>query len=133
VRPRGPLRQDGGGQQDAGSGGDPIGPVFAALADPTRRYILEQLTREGTTSVPALTAELPITRQAVAKHLAMLDDAGLVERADGAGREVRYALRPHALQEAAGWMAQAEAAWDGRLDRLKRSVERQAGPRAARP
>ena len=103
---------------------DPIGPVFAALADPTRRFILERLTHEGTTSVPALTAELPITRQAVAKHLAMLDDAGLVERADGAGREVRYALRPNALHAAAGWMREAEAAWDDRLARLKRTVER---------
>ncbi|MEA2293054.1 MAG: hypothetical protein QOE86_693 [Solirubrobacteraceae bacterium] len=102
---------------------DAIGPVFAALADPTRRFILEQLTREGTTSVPALTAALPITRQAVAKHLAMLDDAGLVERADAAGREVRYALRPGALGDAAGWMRATEAAWDGRLDRLKRTVE----------
>jgi DNA-binding transcriptional ArsR family regulator len=103
---------------------DPIGPVFAALADPTRRFIIERLAAEGTTSVPALTAELPITRQAVAKHLAMLDDAGLVQRADTAGREVRYALRPDALHEAAGWMRDAEAAWDGRLDRLKRAVER---------
>jgi DNA-binding transcriptional ArsR family regulator len=100
-----------------------IGPVFAALADPTRRFILEQLTREGSTSVPALTAELPITRQAVAKHLSALDDAGLVQRAGGAGREVRYALRPHALSAAAGWLRETEAAWDGRLDRLKRTVE----------
>jgi DNA-binding transcriptional ArsR family regulator len=102
---------------------DEIGPVFAALADPTRRFILERLTTEGMTSVPALTAELPITRQAVAKHLAMLGDAGLIERADGAGREVRYALRPGALGDAAGWMRRTEAAWDGRLERLKRSVE----------
>src|ERR671939_332874 len=48
----------------------PVGPVFAALADPTRRWIVETLTREGRTSVPALTGALPITRQAVAKHLA---------------------------------------------------------------
>jgi hypothetical protein len=53
----------------------------------------------------------------------MLDDAGLVERADAAGREVRYALRPGALGDAAGWMRATEAAWDGRLDRLKRTVE----------
>jgi len=104
---------------------DAIGPVFAALADPTRRYILERLTRDGTTSVPALTAELPITRQAVAKHLATLDDAGLVERAPGGGgREVSYVLRPGALSPAATWLHDAEAAWDGRLGRLKRTVER---------
>jgi hypothetical protein len=49
---------------------DAIGPVLAALADPTRRHVVETLLREGSTSVPALTASLPMTRQAVAKHLA---------------------------------------------------------------
>ena len=61
------------------------GPVFAALADPTRRRMVEQLLRDGSTSVPALTAALPITRQAVAKHLATLGEAGLVERVPGPG------------------------------------------------
>jgi DNA-binding transcriptional ArsR family regulator len=99
------------------------GPVFAALADPTRRFIVEQLTRDGSTSVPTLTSTLPITRQAVAKHLATLDEAGLVERTPGAGREVRYTLRAGALTSAAGWMREAEEAWDDRLGRLKRTVE----------
>jgi DNA-binding transcriptional ArsR family regulator len=99
------------------------GPVFAALADPTRRWILETLTREGRTSVPALTAALPISRQAVAKHLLTLDDAGLVERVRSGGREVAYTLRPGALAPAAGWLRDAEAAWDDRLERLKRTVE----------
>ena len=103
---------------------DAVGPVFAALADPTRRQMLETLLRDGSTSVPALTAVLPITRQAVAKHLATLDDAGLVERAPAAGREVRYQLRPGALSPAADWLREAEAAWDGRLARLKQAVER---------
>ena len=84
------------------------GAVFGALADPTRRSVIDALLRDGTTSVPALTAELPISRQAVAKHLATLDEAGLVERVPGAGREVRYRL--------------AEG-WDNRLQRLKRLVE----------
>jgi DNA-binding transcriptional ArsR family regulator len=84
------------------------GLIFGALADPTRRTMLEVLERDGTTSVPALTAELPITRQAVAKHLLTLDEAGLVERISGPGREVRYRL------------AQG---WDSRLQRLKRLVE----------
>ena len=57
--------------------------------------MLDALMRDGTTSVPAL-AELPITRQAVAKHLAVLDGAGLIERQGGGGREVRYRLRPRA-------------------------------------
>jgi predicted ArsR family transcriptional regulator len=84
------------------------GLIFGALADPTRRTMLETIEREGTTSVPALTAELPITRQAVAKHLATLDEAGLIQRVPGGGREVHYRL--------------AEG-WGGRLQRLKKLVE----------
>ena len=107
---------------------DAVGPVFAALADPTRRYVVEHLLREGSTSVPALTSTLPITRQAVAKHLATLDEAGLVERdpAGGAGREVRYRLHAGALHDAMAWLREAEAAWDGRLARLKEDVERRS-------
>ncbi len=63
---------------------DDVGAVFAALADPTRRWMVEALLRDGSATVPALTAELPITRQAVAKHLSALDQAGLVERAPAA-------------------------------------------------
>jgi DNA-binding transcriptional ArsR family regulator len=100
-----------------------VGPVFAALADPTRRLMLEEMLRDGSTSVPALSAVLPITRQAVAKHLATLDHAGLVERAPAAGREVRYRLRAGALSPAAAWMQHAESAWDERLVRLKDAVE----------
>jgi DNA-binding transcriptional ArsR family regulator len=103
---------------------DHVGPVFAALADPTRRWIVERLMRDGTTSVPALAAALPITRQAVAKHMSTLDDAGLVERVARGGREVTYSLRPGALRPAADWIRTSEAAWDERLSRLKTSVER---------
>jgi DNA-binding transcriptional ArsR family regulator len=103
---------------------DEVGPVFAALADPTRRWMVESLLREGTTSVPALTAALPISRQAVAKHLATLDQAGLVERSPTGGREVRYRLRGGALVSAGAWMREAEAAWQDRLARLKDAVER---------
>jgi DNA-binding transcriptional ArsR family regulator len=103
---------------------DELGQVFAALSDPTRRVMIEALLREGTTSVPRLTAELPITRQAVAKHLATLDHAGLVERAPTSGREVRYRLRDGALVSAGTWLAQAEVAWEDRLARLKDAVER---------
>ena len=102
----------------------PGGPVFGALADPTRREMRRaRCMRDGTTSVPALTAALPITRQAVAKHLATLDDAGLVERVPGGGREVRYRLRDGALDPASAWLREAETAWDDRLKRLKRKVE----------
>jgi DNA-binding transcriptional ArsR family regulator len=103
---------------------DELGQVFAALSDPTRRTMIEALLREGTTSVPRLTAELPISRQAVAKHLATLDHAGLVERAPTGGREVRYRLRDGALVSASEWLAETESAWEQRLARLKGAVER---------
>jgi DNA-binding transcriptional ArsR family regulator len=103
---------------------DEVGRVFAALADPTRRQMVQALLRDRTTTVPALTATLPITRQAVAKHLSALDSAGLVERAPGRGREVSYRLRSGALGPAAAWIRDAESAWDERLARLKNAVER---------
>lgn len=102
---------------------DALGAVFAALADPTRRLMVESLLRDGTTTVPTLTESLPITRQAVAKHLATLRDAGLVERLDGQGREVRYRLREGALHPTTAWLRTTERAWDDRLARLKRTVE----------
>jgi ArsR family transcriptional regulator, cadmium/lead-responsive transcriptional repressor len=100
-----------------------VDQVFAALADPTRRWMVQALLRERSTSVPRLAAALPITRQAVAKHLATLDEAGLLEREPAAGREVRYRLREGALAPASAWLREAEAAWDDRLGRLKQSVE----------
>jgi DNA-binding transcriptional ArsR family regulator len=100
-----------------------VGAVFAALADPTRRHVVETLLRDGETTVPALTGELPMSRQAVAKHLAALDEAGLVV-GERTGREVLWRLRPGALRLAASWIGEAEQAWDGRLARLKRTVER---------
>ena len=86
--------------------------------------MVRTLLRDGTTTVPALTAELPITRQAVAKHLATLDGAGLVERIPSRGREVPYRLRAGALVPATAWLRETEAALDGRLARLKDAVER---------
>ncbi|HET9721191.1 MAG TPA: metalloregulator ArsR/SmtB family transcription factor [Solirubrobacteraceae bacterium] len=109
---------------------DQLGTVFAALSDPTRRRMLDVLMLEGMTSVPRLTGELPITRQAVAKHLAALSQAGLIERADGdrCGREVRYQLTPHGLRDATDWLVRADAAWEQRLARLKREVEGRVRP-----
>jgi DNA-binding transcriptional ArsR family regulator len=108
----------------AGAGlSDTVGPVFAALADPTRRSVVESLLRDGTTSVPALTAELPISRQAIAKHHATHGEAGLVERAPTPGREIRYRLRDGGLDPAASWMRATETAWDDRLTRLKATLE----------
>jgi DNA-binding transcriptional ArsR family regulator len=112
------------GRPTGAQASDELGGVFAALADPTRRQMIEALLQDGTTSVPRLTAELPITRQAVAKHLATLDHAGLIERAPAAGREVRYRLRDGALESASDWLAQTESAWERRLGRLREAVER---------
>jgi DNA-binding transcriptional ArsR family regulator len=92
--------------------------VFAALADPTRRHLLEALAaRESSTT--ELAAGLPVTRQAVAKHLAALDRAGLVA-ARREGRELRYALNTAPMGEAMAWMASVGAQWDERLVRLAR-------------
>ena len=104
-------------------GAEELDGVFAALADPTRRGVVQALLQEGSTSVPALSARLPISRQAVAKHLATLEDAGLLERLPASGREVRYGLRGEALASATAWLRDAEQAWDGRLARLKQAVE----------
>ncbi|HEY0515864.1 MAG TPA: metalloregulator ArsR/SmtB family transcription factor [Solirubrobacteraceae bacterium] len=102
---------------------DELGTVFAALADSTRRHMVQTLLRDGRTSVPALSAELPITRQAIAKHLATLQQAGLVERLPGAGREVSYGLRGEALAQASAWLREADALWERRLDRLKAAFQ----------
>ena len=105
--------------------------VFAALADPTRRHVVEQLARRGTLTATALAEDLPMTRQAVAKHLGALDAAGLVA-AQRSGREVRYRLTPDALADAASWMAEVGSAWDERLARLHALLaDRPGRPRGA--
>jgi DNA-binding transcriptional ArsR family regulator len=80
-----------------------IGAVFAALADPTRRQLVMSMARGSTVTATALSADLPMTRQAVAKHLAMLDHAGLVA-AERRGRETHYRLTPAVLSEAIDWL-----------------------------
>ena len=92
--------------------------VFAALADPTRRAVIGRLAREPL-SASALAGELPVSRQAIAKHLAALDRAGLVAT-HREGRELRYRLQPAALGDAMAWMASVGAQWDDRLARLAR-------------
>jgi DNA-binding transcriptional ArsR family regulator len=100
--------------------------VFGALADPTRRRVVETLARGGTVTASGLAEQLPITRQAVAKHLDALRGADLVA-ATRVGRETRYELRPKPLDEAARWIEMVGAEWDERLARLRRSVEGRSG------
>jgi DNA-binding transcriptional ArsR family regulator len=99
-----------------------IDSVFGALADPTRRRVVETLARGGTVTASGLAEQLPITRQAVAKHLAALRGAQLVD-STRVGRETHYELRPQPLGDAANWIHMVSAEWDGRLDALRRSVE----------
>jgi DNA-binding transcriptional ArsR family regulator len=97
--------------------------VFAAIADPTRRRLIETLAGGGSATASGLAAELPITRQAVAKHLAALARARLV-RSRRVGRETRYTLDPAPLSGAAEWIAVVGAEWDDRLGALERVLAR---------
>jgi DNA-binding transcriptional ArsR family regulator len=97
--------------------------VFSALSDPTRREVIRRLSEEGPTTLGALAAELPITRQAVSKHLVVLEEAGLVQ-SSGDTRRRRYRLTPRPLADAMGWMVDVGAEWDERLESLRRHVER---------
>jgi DNA-binding transcriptional ArsR family regulator len=100
-----------------------VGAVFAALADPTRRQVVQSLSAGSTVTASALARDLPVTRQAVAKHLAFLNDAGLVA-AERRGRETHYRLTPAPLTEAASWMAAVGAEWDDRLESLRAHLAR---------
>jgi len=97
-------------------------PVLAALADPTRRAVFERLNSKGPASASQLANELPVSRQAIAKHLAQLDSVGLVDRSDR-GREVVFTARIGPLGEVAEWLTDAGSEWDRRLQRLKDSFE----------
>jgi DNA-binding transcriptional ArsR family regulator len=101
------------------------GLVFAALSDPTRRKLVRMLVERQTITASALVGELPMTRQAITKHLSGLADAGLVE-STRAGREMQYVLTPEPLADAMAWMVSAGARWDDRLDRLERELTQPA-------
>jgi len=102
---------------------DAAGPVFAALADPTRRHLVRHLAETGAATATELAGDLPISRQAVSKHLALLEDAGLVVPARN-GREVRYRLATPPLDAAMAWMAAVGARWDRRLAALDQHLRR---------
>ena len=103
-----------------------VDAIFAALADPTRRQLIERMAATETTTATKLATELPITRQAVAKHLAALSAAHLVD-AKRSGRETRYRLTPQPFADAMEWMADVGGRWDTRLQALQRHLERPAG------
>lgn len=96
--------------------------VFVALADPTRRAILAALARDGPTTVTELATRLPITRQAIAKHLALMADTGLVTAERGERRRVRYRLRSAPVQVAQQFLAALANDWDDRLQALQRHL-----------
>ena len=103
--------------------------VFAALADPTRRAILAALASGGPATATDLADRLPVTRQAIAKHLALLAEAGLVMAEHGERRRVRYRLRSAPMQVAQQFLAALARDWDGPLDALKDHLDQRArGP-----
>src|SRR3954468_20638922 len=99
-----------------------VDELWSAVGDPTRRRVLDVLLDRGEATATTVAGELPVTRQAVTKHLAVLDRAGLVE-GRRRGREVRYVVRPQRLGAATRSMAQVAAEWDTRLSAIKRIAE----------
>jgi len=105
--------------------------VFTALADPSRRAILAALASGGPATATDLAASLPITRQAIAKHLALLSEAGLVTAEAGERRRVRYRLRSAPMRVAQQFLAALARDWDGPLGTLKDHLDRAAREPAA--
>lgn len=102
--------------------------VFTALADPTRRAILAALARQGPATATNLAEHLPITRQAIAKHLFLLADAGLVTGESGERRRVRYRLCSAPVQVAQQFLAALAHDWDSRLEALVAHLNRPTQP-----
>ncbi|ATY15282.1 ArsR family transcriptional regulator [Amycolatopsis sp. AA4] len=99
--------------------------VFSALADPTRRAILAELAARGPATATDLAARLPITRQAIAKHLGLLSDAGLVAAEPGERRRVRYRLDSAPMRVAQQFLAALARDWDGPLAALRAHLDRE--------
>jgi DNA-binding transcriptional ArsR family regulator len=97
--------------------------LWSAIGDPTRRRMIDLLLVDGQGTATSLSGQLPVTRQAVAKHLAVLDRVGLVHGAT-TGRERRYRVDDAQLARAAAQLASVGSAWDGRLRRIARIAER---------
>ena len=107
--------------RSSGTAGAAEQAVFAALADPTRRDVLRAVAAGEASTATELAARLPISRQAVAKHLAQLERAQLVD-GHRAGRETRFEATPGPLADAIGWMTDVGAQWDTRLAALRDAV-----------
>ena len=101
---------------------DATDAVFSALADPTRREVVRRLSERASMTATELAEVLPVTRQAIAKHLAELAQARLVV-GEKVGRENRFRLTPAPMAEAVSWMASVGSEWDERLSRLGRHLE----------
>ncbi|TMD95252.1 MAG: helix-turn-helix transcriptional regulator [Chloroflexi bacterium] len=106
--------------------------VFIALADPSRRAILAALASAGPATATDLADRLPITRQAIAKHLTLLAEVGLVTAEPGERRRVRYRLRSAPMQVAQQFLAALARDWDGPLDALKDHLDRSMSGRRTR-
>jgi DNA-binding transcriptional ArsR family regulator len=96
--------------------------LWSAIGDPTRRRILDLMLVDGHTTATLLSEQLPVTRQAVAKHLAVLDRVGLVHPTP-VGRERRYEVDDAQLARAVAQLATVGSTWDRRLRRIKRIAE----------
>jgi DNA-binding transcriptional ArsR family regulator len=107
--------------------------VFSALADPSRRAILAALASRGPSTATDLADALPITRQAIAKHLNLLADAGLVTAEPGERRRVRYRLRSAPMQVAQQFLAALARDWDHSLEVLTQHLDRSAGAAGTTP
>jgi DNA-binding transcriptional ArsR family regulator len=101
--------------------------VFTALADPSRRAILAALASGGPATATDLAVRLPITRQAIAKHLALLAEAGLVTAEPGERRRIRYRLRSAPMRVAWQFLAALARDWDGPLGALQDHLDKQGG------
>ncbi|GLF94831.1 ArsR/SmtB family transcription factor [Streptomyces yaizuensis] len=112
-----------------------VSQVLSALADPTRRRILDALVRQGGSTATVLAEELPVTRQAIVKHLGVLARAGLVV-ARREGREARYSVVPGPLDATARWMERTASIWGSRLAAIRKiseATDRQATDHGRNP
>jgi DNA-binding transcriptional ArsR family regulator len=113
----------GGAGVDVGEAGAGADEVFTALADPTRRRLLDQLSTQGPLSATDLASGYSVSRQAVVKHLGALSAAGLL-RSERHGRQVLYGVVPERLHQATAWLADVGDRWDSRLAALSEQLRR---------